>query len=93
MAVVAARSLYLRRHPEVDASSLVIYLTSQTHSVGAKAGLVLGIKCRTLEVNSEDRYALRIETFRKALAEDKEAGKHPFIFSAFYIIIGGHTWF
>ena len=79
---MAARSLYLRRNPDVDIDSLIIYTTTQTHSLGAKAGLVLGLKCRALEVTFEDRFALRVDALQKALAEDQKAGKHPFIFSA-----------
>ena len=84
VAIVAARSLYLRANPDVDINNLVIYTTTQTHSLGAKAGLVLGLKCRALEVESEDRFALRGDALQKALAEDQKAGKHPFIFSAFH---------
>lgn len=58
---------------------MVIYTTTQTHSLGVKAGLVLGLECRALEVTEEDKFALRGETLRKALAEDAARGKHPFI--------------
>lgn len=57
----------------------MIYTTTQTHSLGVKAGLVLGLECRALEVTAEDRFALRGETLRKALEEDRARGKHPFI--------------
>jgi len=80
-AVVAARSLYQRNHPDIDMEDLVIYTTTQTHSLGAKAGLILGIKVKALEVRFEDQLSLRGATLRKALEEDIGSGIHPFIMS------------
>jgi aromatic-L-amino-acid decarboxylase len=80
-AVVAARSSYLRRHPKIRLEDLVIYTTSQTHSLGTKAGLVLGLSTRVLEVFSVDNFGLRGNTLERALAEDEQAGKKPFILS------------
>lgn len=77
--MVAARSLYQRDHPDVKMEDLVIYTTTQTHSLGLKAGLVLGLNVRALEVRAEDQFALRGETLRQALEEDKKLGKRPFI--------------
>ncbi|KDQ27987.1 hypothetical protein PLEOSDRAFT_1097003, partial [Pleurotus ostreatus PC15] len=82
IAVVAARSLYQRRHPSVTQSSLVIYTTTQTHSLGLKAGLILGLSVRALEVTWEDKFSLRGETLRKALEGDEREGKKPFILLA-----------
>ena len=82
-AVVAARSLYLRRHPEIRLEDLVIYTTSQTHSLGTKAGLVLGLSTRALEVTADDNFCLRGETLRHALSADEKAGKRPFILSQY----------
>ncbi|KAG6837809.1 hypothetical protein H0H93_016177 [Arthromyces matolae] len=82
IAVVAARSLYQRNNPDVPLTSLVIYTTSQTHSLGAKAGLVLGLSVRTLEVKAEDNFSLRGETLRLALEEDDKRGLKPFILIA-----------
>jgi aromatic-L-amino-acid/L-tryptophan decarboxylase len=82
VAVVAARSLFARRNPSASAESFVIYTTTQTHSLGKKAALILGVQCRALDVTPEDKFALRGDTLRKALAEDKAAGRHPFILSA-----------
>ncbi|KII85888.1 hypothetical protein PLICRDRAFT_44310 [Plicaturopsis crispa FD-325 SS-3] len=81
-AVVAARSRYIRLHPDAALEQLVIYTTTQTHSLGAKAGLVLGLKSRALAVHEEDQYALRGETLRRALEEDSKAGLKPFILVA-----------
>lgn len=79
---VAARSLYQRTRPGTNLEKLVIYVTSQTHSLGVKASLVLGLECRILDVRAEDEYALRGETLKAALEEDIGEGKHPFILSA-----------
>jgi aromatic-L-amino-acid decarboxylase len=80
-AVVAARSSYQRDHPDVKAENLIIYTTTQTHSLGAKAGLVLGLKVREIEVKLEDQLALRGQALRTALEEDTRNGLHPFILS------------
>jgi hypothetical protein len=85
VAVVAARSRYATQNPSVRLEDMVVYTTTQTHSLGAKAALVLGLECRALEVTPEDRFSLRGETLRKALEEDRTRGKHPFILS-------GYSW-
>lgn len=73
--------MYIRQHPETRLEDLVIYTTSQTHSLGAKAGLVLGLSTRALEVTLDGNFGLRGETLRSALEEDTKAGKKPFILS------------
>ena len=80
-AVVAARALYTRRHPETRLEDLVIYTTSQTHSLGTKAGLVLGLATKVIDVSSDDNFGLRGNVLERALAEDEQAGKKPFILS------------
>ncbi|KAG9311512.1 pyridoxal phosphate-dependent transferase [Chiua virens] len=82
VATVAARSRYIRQHPDVPAEKLVLYTTTQTHSLGKKAGLVLGLNVRALEVTAEDHYALRGATLKSTLEEDSRAGLHPFILLA-----------
>ncbi|KAF9232241.1 pyridoxal phosphate-dependent transferase [Melanogaster broomeanus] len=82
VAIVAARSRYMSLNPGVLTEQLVLYTTTQTHSLGTKAGLVLGLNVRALQVTSEDNYALRGETLQRALAEDALAGLHPFILIA-----------
>ncbi|KAF9453963.1 hypothetical protein P691DRAFT_526375 [Macrolepiota fuliginosa MF-IS2] len=82
IAVVAARSQYQRTHPEVPHEKLVVYTTTQTHSLGLKAGKVLGINVRAIEVEAADQYALRGHALRRALEEDTAKGKHPFILIA-----------
>ncbi|KAF8585535.1 aromatic-L-amino-acid decarboxylase [Ramaria rubella] len=78
-AVVAARHRYTHLHPEVPLEKLVIYVTTQTHSLGKKAALILGLSYRALEVKPEDAYGLRGSVFSDAIQEDKANGKHPFI--------------
>lgn len=85
IAVVAARSLYQHDHPEVDLKDLVVYTTTQTHSLGLKAGLVLGLSVCILEVKAEDDFSLRGKTLQSALEEDHKNGKKPFILSKSYI--------
>ncbi|KAG2074868.1 hypothetical protein BDR04DRAFT_1150671 [Suillus decipiens] len=79
VASVAARSRYIRQHPHVAVEKLVLYTTTQTHSLGKKAGLILGLKVRALEVTAQDDFALRGDTLKVALEEDVDAGFHPFI--------------
>ncbi|EGO00872.1 hypothetical protein SERLA73DRAFT_178838 [Serpula lacrymans var. lacrymans S7.3] len=81
-AVVAARSRYIRENPNARMEDLVLYTTTQTHSLGLKAGLVLGLACRALEVTAENSFGLRGDTLRAALEEDIAAGKKPFILIA-----------
>ncbi|KAL5524396.1 BZZ1 [Sanghuangporus sanghuang] len=78
VAIVAARSAYTRAHPEVDISKLVIYTTTQTHSLGKKAALILGLRARALDVTLENAFSLRGTTLQAALGEDINAGLHPF---------------
>lgn len=85
MATVAARSRYVRQHPDVPSEKLVLYTTTQTHSLGKKAGLILGLNVRALEVTAEDNYALRGGTLKRALEEDSRAGLYPFILSTRFL--------
>ncbi|KAF9017992.1 hypothetical protein BDZ89DRAFT_1140313 [Hymenopellis radicata] len=79
IACVAARSSYQRMHPDTKMEDLVLYATSQTHSLGVKAAMVLGLSCRILPVKEEDNFSLRGHTLRTALEEDAQLGKKPFI--------------
>lgn len=81
VAVVAARASYQRRHPEVPLNELLIYFTTATHALGVKTGLILGLKCRALEVKAEDNYSLRGEELSAAIEEDRAVGMHPFVLS------------
>ena len=67
----------------------MIYVTTQTHSFGKKAGMVLGLKVRALSVDANARvgYGLDEKTLRAAIEEDRLAGRAPFIFSALHISI------
>lgn len=81
VAVVAARTRYTRLHPDVPLEKLILYVTTQTHSLGLKAALILGLQCRALDVKLEDNYSLGPESLKKALEEDRASGKHPFMLS------------
>ncbi|KAJ7350357.1 pyridoxal phosphate-dependent transferase [Mycena albidolilacea] len=70
---------YAKSPPSPDV--LVIYVT-QTHSLGLKAGRMLGLQVRALEVTAEDMFALRGSVLHKALTEDKAAGRYPFVLIA-----------
>lgn len=63
-------------------SRFVIYGSTQTHSLGAKAALILGIPFRALEARAEDDWALRGDTLAAALEEDEAKGLVPFILRA-----------
>lgn len=75
--------MYQRNHPDVKMEDLVIYTTTQTHSLGAKAGIVLGLQVRSIEVLAEDKYSLRGHALRDALEEDRKLGRKPFILRRF----------
>lgn len=81
VAIVAARSLYLANHPGTKLEDLVIYTTTQTHSLGSKAGIVLGLQVRAIDVLHEDQFSLRGKALRDALEEDARIGRKPFILS------------
>ncbi|KAJ7209656.1 pyridoxal phosphate-dependent transferase [Mycena pura] len=83
IATVAAREriMSLSAHAQTPLSldKLVVYVTTQTHSLGLKAGRVLGLHVRALEVRAQDSYALRGGVLQQAMEEDKAAGRWPFI--------------
>lgn len=80
---IAARERYLRMHPTTPSSELVILATSQTHSLAAKAALILGLDFHAVETRKENDWALRGSDLEEALAELQSKGKKPFILSAF----------
>ncbi|KAF9792658.1 pyridoxal phosphate-dependent transferase [Thelephora terrestris] len=79
LAIVAARSRYLMLYPDVPMEKLVIYVTTQTHSLGLKAGLVLGLSVYAFPVRTEDNLSLRGEDLREIIEMDRAEGKHPFV--------------
>jgi len=84
-AIVAARAWYLSEHPGTSLESLVIYVTSQTHSSGLKAGMILGLRVRALDVDVAvvaDNTGLTGEGLITAVKEDHARGLHPFVFIA-----------
>lgn len=58
-----------------------MYTTTQTHSLGLKAGLILGLTVYAIPVRSEDDYSLRGHDLREVIENDKAEGKHPFVIS------------
>jgi len=81
LAIVAARSRYQRLYPDVPTEKLVVYVTTQTHSLGLKAGLILGLPVSTIPVRAEDNYSLRGQDLREVIEMDKAEGKHPILIS------------
>ncbi|GAA5989312.1 hypothetical protein JCM11641_006109 [Rhodosporidiobolus odoratus] len=79
---IAARERYLRLHPGTGLDNLVIVATTQTHSLGAKAALILGLGFHAIETKAEDDWALRGEHLRDELEKLKAEGKRPFILIA-----------
>lgn len=79
VSTVAARERYKRIRPDVPANKLVIYVTTQTHSLGLKCGRVLGLPVHCIPVRAEDNYSLRGQDLREAIVMDRAEGKHPFI--------------
>lgn len=57
---------------------LVMYGSTQTHSLGAKAALLLGLQFRAIPVAEADGYTLRGENLRKGIEMDIAAGFIPF---------------
>jgi len=56
----------------------------QAHSSVERAGLLGGVKFRQLEV--DQKYRLRGDTFAEAIKKDKEQGFIPFYVSLVYLI-------
>jgi aromatic-L-amino-acid decarboxylase len=80
--IVAARTRYLSEHPGTTLESLVIYVTTQSHSAGQKAAMILGLHVRALDVDeavATDNTGLTGEDLRTAVEEDRARGLHPFV--------------
>jgi len=82
--VVAARARYMANHPDAKNEDLLIYTTTQTHSVGAKAGIVFGIPVKSIDVSMEDQLSLKGANLRSSLEDDVAKGKHPIILSTWH---------
>ncbi|EIM88378.1 uncharacterized protein STEHIDRAFT_95546 [Stereum hirsutum FP-91666 SS1] len=92
-AVVCARTRCTTLNPDVPHSSLVMYVTSHTHSFGLKAARILGLRVRTIDVDDEvvmgkdseeevDGWGLGVNKLKEALKEDLANGMKPFILVA-----------
>ena len=88
-AIVVARARYLIEHPDTKLESLVIYVTTQTHASGAKAGKILGLRVRAIDVDVAvvtDNTGLTGEALRTAVKEDHAQGLHPFVFGEYLFV-------
>ncbi|KAF8479749.1 pyridoxal phosphate-dependent decarboxylase [Russula ochroleuca] len=84
-AIVTARTRYIDEHPGTTLESLVIYVTTLTHSFGKKAAMVLGLRIRVIDVDATvaaDNTGLTGEGLRAAVEEDRAQGLHPFVLNA-----------
>ncbi|SGY40405.1 BQ5605_C003g02370 [Microbotryum silenes-dioicae] len=79
---IAARERVMRMHPETKHEDLAIVATTQTHSLGAKAALLLGIHFHPVPTKQENSWAIRGTELREALEALESEGKVPFIFLA-----------
>ena len=86
-AIVAARARYLNEHPGTTLESLVIYVTTQTHASGEKAGKILALRVRTIDVDvavTTDNTGLTGEALKTAMKEDHARGLHPFVLGGYF---------
>ena len=86
-AIVVARARYQIEHPETKLESLVIYVTTQTHASGVKAGKILGLRVRAIDVDVAvvtDNTGLTGEALRTAVKEDHALGLHPFVLGEYF---------
>ncbi|KAH9000276.1 pyridoxal phosphate-dependent transferase [Lactarius akahatsu] len=85
LTVVAARTRYVNEHPGITLESLIIYVTTQTHSFGRKAAMILGLRVRALDVDetvTTDNTGLTGDGLIAAVKEDHARGLHPFVLIA-----------
>ncbi|KAF8340655.1 pyridoxal phosphate-dependent transferase [Cantharellus anzutake] len=80
VATIAARERFLSAHPDVPSECLLIYLSTQTHSLGVKGAKILGLNYRLMNVDARSAWGVMGETFRLAYEDDRRKGKWPFIF-------------
>ncbi|KAK8846820.1 hypothetical protein IAR55_005908 [Kwoniella newhampshirensis] len=62
-----------------NGQKLVIYGSTQTHSLGSKAAIMLGLPFRAIPVSAEDSYSLRGDAVKQAIDADVAAGLVPFL--------------
>lgn len=68
---------------------LVMYGSTQTHSLGAKAGLILGLPFRSIETYAEDNWALTGASVKAAFEADSAKGYIPFMISTPVAVVEG----
>ena len=79
--IIMARPENADRSRSEIASRLVMYGSTQTHSLGAKAGLVLDIPFKAIPTSADNDWALTGRDVSRVLAEDVEKGLIPFMLS------------
>ncbi|GAA5945127.1 uncharacterized protein JCM15063_006528 [Sporobolomyces koalae] len=79
---IAARERFMRLHPNTPVSDLVIVGTNQTHSLGAKAALILGVEFVAIATTAKDDWSLRGAALETELQKLEQSGKKPFILLA-----------
>lgn len=87
VACIAARSRVHSLHPILQPDGpakpqLVILGTTQTHSLGAKAGLILDLPFVAIETRAENDWALTGAELEETLQRETAAGRTPFCLSA-----------
>ncbi|KAF8316499.1 pyridoxal phosphate-dependent transferase [Cantharellus anzutake] len=86
VAIIAARHhflSYFSSHsslPPPSHESLIIYLSTQTHSLGLKGAKLLGLNYRELDVDEGCEWGVKGLAFKNAYDEDRNKGLWPFIF-------------
>ena len=66
----------------------VMYGSTQCHSLGIKAAILLGIKWHAVEVREEDGYSMRGVALDQAIREDIEQGYTPLFISEWHHFMG-----
>ena len=56
---------------------MVALTTTQTHALGSKAGLVIGLPVYSVPVRAEDNCSLRGEDLGEVIESHRAGGKHP----------------
>ena len=81
MSLIAARERFLDSHPAVPSEDLIIYLSTQTHSLGVKGAKILGLNYRLISVDAKTRWGVTGQMIKTVYEEDRKQGKWPFAFS------------
>ncbi|KAI9206318.1 pyridoxal phosphate-dependent transferase [Polychytrium aggregatum] len=80
VAMLAAKKRAMLRSEGLDERKLVAYVSSQSHSCGLKASMIIGVQCKVLDVDAD--FALSGAIVRAQIEEDLKAGLVPFFIHA-----------